>query len=92
MTFPASGSDGGGILNRLYCEVEVPAYVNIGGRSIDADEVNGVASRMHLALCSMKIRNVVAQEAQWPPFPELDRDVVLRDYQRWMEQRGGELR
>ncbi len=79
---------GWGRVRKLYCQVELPAEVNLGSRTLDANEVNKLAARMHLALCAMKERNVVVQKRPWPALTEVDRETSLRDFTLWMEQRG----
>ena len=72
----------------LYFEVEIPAQVDIGGHRLEASEINALAGRMHLVLCSMQERNAVVQNIRWPPLPGSDRDRLLSEFQQWMEQRG----
>jgi len=73
---------------KLHIEVDIPAQVEIGGHELDEPAVAGLAARMHVALCSMKVRNVVARKTPWPSLSESERDRILVDFQRWMKQRG----
>ncbi len=78
----------GNCVLKLHFEVSIPALVEIGGRGLEECEVDALAARMHLALRSMKQRNVVVRKTSWPPLPEPERDEILLEFQRWMQQRG----
>jgi hypothetical protein len=73
---------------KIYFEVVIPAQVQLGERVLAPSEVDALAARMHLALCSMKKRNVIVRRVAWPPLPESDRTRILSEFQRWMEERG----
>ncbi|MCC6590734.1 MAG: hypothetical protein IT168_28845 [Bryobacterales bacterium] len=75
-------------ISKVFFQVEIPAQVEIGGRVLALNEVEALAAKMHLALCSMKERNVVAQIIPCPILTDLDRDRVLGEFEQWMDQRG----
>ena len=75
-------------VSKLYCQVELPPEVNLGGRTLEANEVTKLAAGMHLALCAMRVPNAVVQKRPLPALTEVDRDTLLRDFKLWMEQRG----
>jgi hypothetical protein len=57
----------------------------------DADaglDVNFLASQIHLALCLMKIRNVVTVETRSVPAMTEEREATLMKFTEWMSHRG----
>lgn len=72
--------------------VELPTEVSLGGQNLERTEIEAFAARIHLALCAMECRNVVAWKMPLSPLPESSRDEVLHEFEQWMKQRGWKVK